>query len=313
MESTDYVSLTKMVKEINAESGQAITRDMLCQAMIDTGYISDIHTITDFGLTHGCAYRHNDEGRCWPVYSPALVQSVAQDAEMIAEKYKGLQKQRTPKKDAVTNTTSHVPLLSIRLKSLPHLLSNNWYFPYLGLDDCVILDTEATGVGTDDEVVELSIMAMDGFVLYHSYFYPQKEVDAGAQMVNHLSKQVLAQRGARYFRDEWRNIKFVIGNARVLGHNISYDIRLIKQTLAKYGCDVSEADKIFANADDTIRIVKNWVATKSYSLNNLAHLLGIDREESHDATDDCKMTLEVLQRVEKILAFYAEMGILREM
>lgn len=46
---------------------------------------------------------------------------------------------------------------------------------------------------------------------------------------------------------------------------------------------------------------KKHIDTKSYSLENLAYMVGITRAESHRAADDCIMTLEFLNRLEIIL------------
>ena len=59
---------------------------------------------------------------------------------------------------------------------------------------------------------------------------------------------------------------------------------------------------LFADCYDSVNIAKKHIDLQSYSLENIAHSLGIKRMESHRAADDCIMTLEILTRLEILLS-----------
>lgn len=173
-------------------------------------------------------------------------------------------------------------------------------YPLLGIDNFVVIDTETTGMTADDEVIELAVVNMDGTVLYDSTFCPKTEVSCFASAVNHITTESLCD--SPEFAGEWNKIKALIGNKKILAHNASFDKRMIKQTLEKYNMDASVVETLFCGCYDSKSIVKKHIELGSYSLENIAHDLGIKRAESHRAADDCIMTLEVLSRLEILLS-----------
>lgn len=169
----------------------------------------------------------------------------------------------------------------------------------LGIADFVVLDTETTGMSRGDEVIELALVDMDGTVLYESTFEPEVIINPFASRVNGFYNSDLE--GAPLFKGEWENIKSAIGGKKLLGHNLSFDKRLIAQTLRRYDLDPTEVDSLFQDYYDSQYIAKRHLVAKSYSLENLAHQVGVTRPESHRAADDCLMTLEFLSKLEQIL------------
>lgn len=172
-------------------------------------------------------------------------------------------------------------------------------YPNLKIKDFVIIDTETTGISRDDEIIEFAVVDIYGEVLYESTFNPMVIINPSAAMVNGLTNESLTD--SPLFKDEWQKIKKAIGNKRLLGHNLSFDKRLTAQTLERYGIDPQESNDLFKGYYDSMRIAKKHIDAKSYSLENLAHMVGITRAESHRAADDCIMTLEFLNRLEIVL------------
>lgn len=172
-------------------------------------------------------------------------------------------------------------------------------FEILNLHDCVILDTETTGLYKDDEVVELSILDMLGHELYHSLFKPQKKMGKAAIRVTGLDHEQL--RHEPLFKDEWRKIKKAIGKKRIIGHNVSFDYRIILATALRYGIEESEVKRLFYNMIDSKEIAKKYIQTSSYKLEDLCRLFHINDPQKHRATYDCLMTLQMLRALENEL------------
>lgn len=173
-------------------------------------------------------------------------------------------------------------------------------FKKLGLnyDDYLIIDTETTGLQNDDEIVELTIINLEGKELYHSLFKPEKSVHWAASKKTGISTKMLLN--SPFFKDEWLKIKDIIGEKRLIAHNVEFDYRLVKQTLKRYGLEENDADIVFTNCIDSIKIAKKYINSTSYKLEKLCKLLGIEEEQRHRATHDCLMILKMLRIIENM-------------
>lgn len=245
------------------------------------GYIS-----TDSGMGKGVSITKNKRGFKMITY-PADVQREILNKLGITN-VKEVQKQEVTKLDLTLLSEISVP---------DGLILSE--YPLLDIDNFVVIDTETTGMTSDDEVIELAVVDMDGTVLYDSTFCPVTEVNCFASAVNHLTNDCLCD--SPDFADEWSKIKTLIGHRKILAHNAKFDKRTIKQTLEKYNMDSMVVDSLFGCCYDSLSIAKKYLNLQSYSLENIAHSLGIKRAESHRAADDCIMTLEVLTRLEILL------------
>ena len=278
-------SITEFVENNGFDSKTAY------KALLELGYViknneGKGYVPTESGLCKGIAITKNRRGFKMIVY-PADVQREVLNKLGIS-KINDTQKPASTKIDLT-------PLLSL---SVPDGLILSEY-PLLDIDNFVVIDTETTGMTADDEVIELAVVDMDGTVLYDSTFCPVTEVNRFASAVNHLTNDCLCD--SPKFADEWDKIKALIGNRKILAHNAKFDKRAIKQTIEKYNSYSSVADLMFSDCYDSVNIVKEYIDLPSYSLENIAHSLGISRVESHRAADDCIMTLEVLTRLEILL------------
>ena len=278
-------SITEFVESNGLDSKTAY------RALIELDYViknneGKCYVPTESGLCKGIVIAKNKRGFKMIVY-PADVQREVLNKLGITNIKEAI-KQETPKLDLA-------PLTAI---SVPDGLILSEY-PLLDIDNFVVIDTETTGMAADDEVIELAVVDMDGTVLYDSTFCPVTVVNRYASAVNHLTNDCLCD--SPKFADEWGKIKTLIGNRKILAHNAKFDKRIIKQTLEEYNMDSTIVDSLFAAYYDSVSIVKKYLDLPSYSLENIAHSLGIIRVESHRAADDCIMTLEVLTRLEILL------------
>lgn len=278
-------SITEFVENNSFDSKTAY------KALLELGYViknneGKGYVPNESGLCKGIAITKNKRGFKKIVY-PADVQREVLNKLGIS-KINDTQKSASTKIDLT-------PMLSL---SVPDGLILSEY-SLLDIDNFVVIDTETTGMTADDEIIELAVVDMDGTVLYDSTFCPVTEVNRYASAVNHLTNGCLCD--SPMFTDEWSRIKTLIGNRKILAHNAKFDQRIIKQTLEKYNMDSSVVDSLFSDCYDSVNIAKEYIDLTSYSLENIAHSLGISRVESHRAADDCIMTLEVLTRLELLL------------
>lgn len=154
----------------------------------------------------------------------------------------------------------------------------------------LILDTETTGMSKNDEIVEMGIIDMKENVLYESTFRPQTKMNPFASRVNHITDESL--KDAPLFADEWDRILSIINGNVILGHNIKFDVRLMKQTAARYNLTGARFKAV-----DTVAMMKRKIQRPSYSIDKLAQEFGLGNEE-HRAASDCLMTLEILRKLD---------------
>ncbi len=153
--------------------------------------------------------------------------------------------------------------------------------------NAVILDTETTGVYKDSQVIQLCVIDMQGNVLLDSLFRPTVEISSTAIATHHITKYHL--RNAPMFTAMIDEVKGVLSGRTVIAYNISFDKRMLSQTLQAFNLDSAWFDKL------------DWqCAMRAYAeylgVRNSPKLEGGD----HSAKGDCLATLRVIREMARI-------------
>lgn len=96
----------------------------------------------------------------------------------------------------------------------------------------VYLDTETTGTGPTDEVIEIGIVDADGTTLFESLVKPMGKVGQGAYNVHGINDAMLAS--APRWMIVWPKVEAVLAGRTVGVYNADFDLRLLQQTNARY-------------------------------------------------------------------------------
>ena len=112
----------------------------------------------------------------------------------------------------------------------------------------VIFDTETTGLGDEDEIVQIAVVDMNEKILYETFVKPvQPELllvkgknGQCAVDIHHITPEMLADKPG--MRDVQKDLRLVMGGERWLGYNVAYDERLLRQSQKK--AMIAEADFI---------------------------------------------------------------------
>ncbi len=269
----------------NIAKAAGVSRNALKEALIKEGYLVSISEATQKGIDLGIS---------------------KQTGERDGQQYEYLVYSKQAEKFIKENIPTWIQPVADTSKpasGIPESAGTNPKYKYLGLTgDFVLFDTETTGLDKDDEIIELAVLSSSGKVLFNKRFRPEKTIHPMAAKCNHLSKRILANEPKFSIEDVKELVQLFKGKT-IVGHNVAFDIRLLAQTVRRYNLPVKE-DSILSLTDrsfDTKLVSKKFIKTKSYALNNLTTLVGITREEQHNAADDCLMTLEFLNRLEDIL------------
>lgn len=106
--------------------------------------------------------------------------------------------------------------------------------------DIVVFDTETTGFGKNDEILQFSMVNGAGQELLNKYYYPHNVTDwSQAASIHHIDKQFLAEHNIldndQYYLNNPGNsfeVTSYLSNAKyIIGYNIKYDLRMLQQSL----------------------------------------------------------------------------------
>ncbi|MGF1723609.1 exonuclease domain-containing protein [Photobacterium nomapromontoriensis] len=175
----------------------------------------------------------------------------------------------------------------------------------ISLENTVILDTETTGLYSDAEIVELTVLdGVTGKSLIDTLVTPVQLIPAEAIAIHGITNRMIA--GSPIFPHVFKELAEVVKGREVLIYNADYDIRLIRQSMKRYGIEVLPFKT---------KCVMEWYAEfygewngyhgnyKWQSLTNAARQQGIDISDltAHRAKADCEITRRIIMAVNKQL------------
>ncbi|MGR5143865.1 exonuclease domain-containing protein, partial [Photobacterium sp. DNB23_23_1] len=106
----------------------------------------------------------------------------------------------------------------------------------INLNNAVILDTETTGLYEDAEIVELSVIdALTREVLIDTLVMPVQLVPGEAMAIHGITNRMLV--GSSTFPVIYKQLAQELKGRDVLIYNAAFDVRLIRQSLKRYGID----------------------------------------------------------------------------
>lgn len=101
----------------------------------------------------------------------------------------------------------------------------------------IILDTETSGLGPDAVVLEVSAVDLCGNIVFDSLINPgDAEIDPEAAQTHGIGVDMLAN--APLFTDVWVELRPLLNESELVIFNSQFDIRLLRQTAARYGFDM---------------------------------------------------------------------------
>lgn len=159
----------------------------------------------------------------------------------------------------------------------------------------IVFDTETTGFEPSEghRIVEIGLVElMDHFPTGRSkqfYLNPEREVPIESQRIHGLTTEFLSDKPLfGQVVDEF--LEFV-GDAVLVIHNASFDIKFINAELARLG----RTPLSLARTVDTIEIAKRKLPGVRYSLDELCRRFNIDlsAREKHGALLDAELTAQV--------------------
>ncbi len=159
----------------------------------------------------------------------------------------------------------------------------------------IVFDTETTGFepGDGHRIVEIGCVELiDHFPTgksFQAYLNPERDVPIESQRVHGLSDEFL--RDKPFFSHVVEEFLAFIGDAPLVIHNASFDIKFINAELKRTG----HAAIPLARAIDTIEIAKRKFPGARYSLDELCKRFSVDLSgrTKHGALLDADLTAQI--------------------
>lgn len=168
--------------------------------------------------------------------------------------------------------------------------ASEWARSLLACPDCAILDTETTGLSREDEIVQVAVLSADGRVLLDTLVRPTRSIPPDATAIHGITDRDVA--GAPIFPEIYDQLRALLEANRIVIYNAEFDLRLLNQTLLKYGLPkwTFPPDRV----DCAMLRYSAWIGEiwgdGSYKWQKL---VGGD----HSALGDCRATLALIRRM----------------
>jgi DNA polymerase III subunit epsilon len=160
----------------------------------------------------------------------------------------------------------------------------------------VFLDTETTGLDRSAEIIEISIVDLDGSVLYETYVRPSAPIPPAATRIHHITNQVVSK--APTWPAVWPLVRTHLATRLIAIYNDEYDVRLMQQSHGRYRLPWKENLRTACIMKLYAQFRGDWdPLRRTYRYHNLAaagNQCGIHLPNSHRATDDTLLARSVL-------------------
>lgn len=155
-----------------------------------------------------------------------------------------------------------------------------------------IIDIESNGGAFREEcIIEIAIYQFDGHQItdqFSSIINPEAKISFFVQKLTGITPKMV--KTAPKFHEVAKRVIEITQNTTLVGHNVEFDYRMLKQSFKRLGYDF-EIETI-----DTLPLAKKLIPDEaSYSLGKLSKSLGFPIAEHHRAAGDARATLDLFK------------------
>lgn len=164
--------------------------------------------------------------------------------------------------------------------------------------DPIFMDTETTGLSSEDVVIEIGVVNLAGEVLFESFVKPPIPIPPDSIAVHGITEEMVAN--ALSWKDLWEELRGVLAGRFVGIYNAEFDLRMMKQTHQRYWLDWQLDDKYFfcvmkLYAAFYGQLGKGGRGYRFHKLETAGLASGIPLPNSHRAVDDARLTAALFQ------------------
>ena len=161
----------------------------------------------------------------------------------------------------------------------------------------IFLDTETTGFGADDRIIEIAALSYENYQpredgIFHQYCNPQCGVSPGALNVHGMDNDFLADKPL--FADIADDLQAFLRGSEVIIHNASFDCRFLDSEFSRLAMPPMTAitDQVVCSLTLSRQ---RYPTLGGHSLTNLCRCFGIDDSDrtAHGALVDARLLAQV--------------------
>ena len=157
----------------------------------------------------------------------------------------------------------------------------------------VVFDTETTGLDTsNDDIIQLAAVEIVKGIpgrSFECYFATNKDLSP-TQTIHNISNEQLEQK-ATDKKEGLSSFLDFISNDALLAHNMIYDYTILNTNLLRVG--LNSINKKENPSFCSLTLTRQLCKLPSYRLGNILTSLNIEGNNSHDAMDDTRATVNL--------------------
>ncbi len=92
----------------------------------------------------------------------------------------------------------------------------------------VFLDTETTGLGSYDEIIEIALVDHKGKVIYESLVRPTIPIPPESTRIHKISNEMV--QNSPSWQEVWKQTEAIFSNKLVVIYNAEFDVRMLQQS-----------------------------------------------------------------------------------
>lgn len=178
-------------------------------------------------------------------------------------------------------------------------LARDWARKLLDSGHFYIFDTETTGIGAQDEIIQLGVVDGQGETVISTLVQARQPISAGAAAVHGITADRLVD--APTFAEVYQLFSELAADAPLIAYNLEFDWRMLMQGARRYRLDPMRTGPrscamlryaAWRGIRDPRRMGYRW-----HKLGAAAEYEGIEVLNAHDAVGDCLMTYGLIRRM----------------
>lgn len=165
--------------------------------------------------------------------------------------------------------------------------------------EMVVFDTETTGLDTkNDDIIQIAaVKIVKGKIqdTFEVYIKTDKDISKSEE-VHHISQKYLKENGVEAKEGLLKFMEFCGRNCVLVAHNIKFDYEITNNNLTRYTDQqiTDYCNEYFDSIEISKLLYPNFT---SYKLEDLIGFLKVEGVNSHNALDDVKATVSLIERL----------------
>lgn len=162
-----------------------------------------------------------------------------------------------------------------------------------------VFDTETTGVGKSDEIVQIGVVDKYGTVIMNQLVRPSQPIPAVVSVIHGIYDEDVEESPS--YMSVYVELSKVLAGEVVIAYNMDFDWRMLQQSGMKYRLPDIRTGARDCAMKQYAKFNGKWNSKyRSYVWHKLVNAVeqeGLVAENAHDAVGDVQMTLSLIHKI----------------